>query len=201
MQSILNKPESTVWTGIAPLLDAAVGGLSEKDRQAIVLRFYEGRNLREVGLVLGASEDAAEKRVSRALEKLRKFFARRGIESTTATLAGAIAANSVQAAPVALAKSVAAAAMAKGAGASASTLIHVKGALKLMAWTKMKTAAVAGAGILLAAGTTGVMIYLQHRQPPDPQPGASSQTEFPKHRGDSQGMPTPSRLFSLPFGR
>ena len=50
------------------------GGLREKDRRAIVLRFYEGRNLREVGLALGASEDAAKKRVNRALEKLRNFF-------------------------------------------------------------------------------------------------------------------------------
>src|ERR1017187_5387428 len=58
MQSILNEPETEVWPKIAPLLDSAVAGLREKDRQAIVLRFYEGRNLREVGLVLGASEDS-----------------------------------------------------------------------------------------------------------------------------------------------
>ena len=106
MQSILNEPGGEVWPAIAPWLDAAVAGLREKDRQAVVLRFYEGRNLREVGLALGASEDAAEKRVNRALEKLRKFFTKRGVSSTTATIAGAISANSVQAAPVALAKSV-----------------------------------------------------------------------------------------------
>jgi RNA polymerase sigma factor (sigma-70 family) len=199
VQSILNEPESTVWTGIAPLLDTAVGGLSEKDRQAIVLRFYEGRNLREVGLALGASEDAAEKRVSRALEKLRKFFAKRGIESTTATMAGAIAANSVQAAPVALAKSVAAAAIAKGAGAGASTVIHVKGALKLMAWTKMKTAAVAGAVLLLAAGTTTVMIRLQHQQLAEPQPNASGQTEFPKTSWRFAGYADPESAFQSAF--
>jgi len=64
--------------------------LREKDRQAIVLRFYEGRNLREVGLALGASEDAAEKRVSRALEKLRKFFTKRGVALSCVAMAGAI---------------------------------------------------------------------------------------------------------------
>ena len=74
MQSLLNEPGTEVWPAIAPLLDDAVAGLREKDRQAIVLRFYEGRNLREVGLALGASEDAAEKRVNRALEKLRNIF-------------------------------------------------------------------------------------------------------------------------------
>src|SRR5688572_1664410 len=75
MQSVLNDPGNDVWPRIAPLLDDAVAGLSEKDRDAIVLRFYEGRSLREVGAVLGASEAAAEKRVSRAVEKLRTFFA------------------------------------------------------------------------------------------------------------------------------
>ena len=158
MQSILNESETEVWPKIAPLLDAAVASLREKDRQAIVMRFYEGRNLREVGLSLGVSEDAAEKRVSRALEKLRKFFTKRGVSSTTAIIAGTISANSVQAAPVALAKSVTAVAIAKGVAASGSTLTLIKGALKIMAWTKMKTAIVAGAVVLLAAGTTTVTV-------------------------------------------
>ena len=69
MQSLLDETGSDVWRQIAPLLDDAVAGLSETDRHAIVLRFYEGRNLREVGAALGASEDAAEKRVNRAVEK------------------------------------------------------------------------------------------------------------------------------------
>ncbi len=180
MQSILNEPGSEVWPAIAPWLDAAVAGLREKDRQAIVLRFYEGRNLREVGLALGASEGAAEKRVNRALEKLRNFFAKRGVSSTTAMIAGAISANSVQTVPAVLAKSVIAVAVAKGAAASGSTLTLIQGALKIMAWTKMKTTVIAGAVILLAAGTTTIMVYHQPQQPPKPQPAASSQTEFTK---------------------
>jgi RNA polymerase sigma factor (sigma-70 family) len=199
VQSILNEPESVVWARIAPLLDTAVGGLREKDRQAIVLRFYEGKNLREVGIVLGASEDAAEKRVSRALEKLRKFFGKRGIDSTSATMARAISANSVQAAPAALAKSVTAAAIVKGAAASSSTLIHMKGALKLMVWTKMKTAVVASAAILLAAGVTGVTIHHQHETPPKPQPIASNQTEFPKASWRFAGYADPESAFESTF--
>jgi hypothetical protein len=103
-------------------------------------------------------------RVNRALEKLRKFFTKRGVSSTTAIIAGTISANSVQAAPVALAKSVTAVALAKGAAASGSTLTLIKGALKIMAWTKMKTAVVAGAVLILAAGTTTVVIkrYSHH---------------------------------------
>jgi RNA polymerase sigma factor (sigma-70 family) len=147
----------TAWMQIAPLLDEAVAQLGEKDRSAIVLRYYEQKSLGEVGGVLGVDADAAQKRVSRALEKLREFFVKRGVASTTAIIAGAISANSVQAAPAALAKSVAAVAVAKGAAASGSTLTLIKGALKLMAWTKVKTAVIAG--VILAATTTGVVGY------------------------------------------
>jgi len=158
MQSILNEAGTEVWPRIAPLLDDAVAGLREKDRRAIVLRYYEGRNLREVGLALGASEAAAEKRVSRAVEKLRKFFTKRGVDSTAATIAETISANSITVAPAALAKITTAAALAKGATASTSTLTLIKGALKIMAWTKMKTAIVIVATVIVATSTTTVIV-------------------------------------------
>jgi uncharacterized protein (TIGR03435 family) len=166
MESILNNgsdapspsiPEET-WNQIAPLLDGAMEQLGQKDHDALVLRFFEGRNFAEVGAVLGASEEAAKMRVNRALEKLRKFFTKRGVSSTAAIIAGMISANSVQAAPVALAKSVAAVALTKGATAGGSTLTLVKGALKLMAWTKMQTAITAGVILLLAGGTTAISV-------------------------------------------
>ena len=163
MQSVLDETGTEVWSRIAPLLDSAVAGLREKDRQAILLRFYEGRNLRDVGLAVGASEDAAEKRVNRALEKIRSFFAKRGVSSTTAILAGTISANSVHAAPMALAKTVTAVALAKGATASISTLTLIKGALKIMAWTKAKTTIVVSAGVLLA--TTATVAVKRNEEP------------------------------------
>jgi uncharacterized protein (TIGR03435 family) len=119
--------------------------------------FFQNKNLREVGLALGASEDAAKMRVNRALEKLRKIFGKRGISLTTAIIAAAVSANSVQAAPVGLAATVTATAV-KGAVISSSTLTLIKGALKIMAWSNAKTAIVAGVGILLAAGITSVGI-------------------------------------------
>ena len=79
MQSLLNEPEPEIWPQIAPLLDDAMGRLGEKDRNAMVLRFFEDRNFEEVGAALGASEDAAKMRVNRALEKLRTFFTKRGV--------------------------------------------------------------------------------------------------------------------------
>src|SRR5277367_640003 len=161
MQSILNEAEpmhEETWNQIAPLLDGAMEKLGQKDHDALVLRFFENKTFAEVGATLGASEDAAKMRVNRALEKLRKFFTKRGVSSTTAIIAGAISANSVQAAPVALAKSVTVVAIAKGAAASASTLTLIKGALKIMAWTNAKTAIVASVVVLLAAGTTTVTV-------------------------------------------
>jgi uncharacterized protein (TIGR03435 family) len=158
MLSTLNEPENEAWTQIAPLLDTALAKLGETDHNAIVLRFFEGRNFNEVGTALGASEDAAKKRVNRAVEKLRKFFTKRGIILPAAVLTAAISANSVQAAPVALAKTVTAVAIAKGAAASTSTLTLINGALKIMAWTKVKTAIVVGAAILLASGTTTIVV-------------------------------------------
>jgi uncharacterized protein (TIGR03435 family) len=124
-----------------------------------VLRFFENKNLSEVGLALGASEDAAKMRVNRALEKLRKFFTKRGVALSGTMIAGAVSANSIQAAPVALAKTVTAVAIAKGATASISTLTLIKGALNIMAWTQMKTAIVIGVGVLLAAGTTTAVVH------------------------------------------
>ncbi len=166
MQSTLNEAEPTeTWNQIAPLLDGALEQLGQKDHDALVLRFFENKTFAEVGVTLGASEDAAKMRVNRALEKLRKFFGRRGVSSTTAIIAGTISANSVQAAPVALAKSVTAVAIAKGAAASGSTLTLIKGALKIMAWTKAKTAIVIGAGVLLAAGTVAVVVKKIENRP------------------------------------
>jgi uncharacterized protein (TIGR03435 family) len=163
MQSTLNEAANEpaheeTWNQIAPLLDGAMEQLGQKDHDALVLRFFENKSFAEVGATLGASEDAAKMRVNRALEKLRKFFTKRGVSSTTAIIAGTISANSVQAAPVALAKSVTAVAIAKGAAASGSTITLIKGALKIMAWTKAKTAIVAGAVVLLAAGTATVTV-------------------------------------------
>jgi len=91
--------------------------------------------------ILPTGEDAARMRINRALEKLHRYFNRRGISSTIAILAGALSTNSVHAAPVALAKSVSAAAIVQGAAASGSTLALIEGGLKLMACSPTEIAA------------------------------------------------------------
>ncbi len=159
MQNISNEPAlDEAWKQMAPLLDAAMANLNESDRNAVVLRFFDGKSIREVSTTLGTTEDTAKKRLNRALEKLQRFFSKRGVSSTTAIIGGVISSNSVLAAPTTLAKTVTITAIAKGAVASAATLTLVKGALKLMAWTKTQTAIVAGVGLLLFAATSTVII-------------------------------------------
>ena len=202
MQSEFQSPAADeIWNQMSPLLDEALATLGEKDRQAVLLRFFENKSLAEVGNALGAGEDTARKRVSRALEKLNRYFAKRGVSSTTAIIAGEISANSIQAAPVALAKSVTAVAIAKGAVASGSTLTLIKGALKIMAWTKAKTAVVAGAIMILATGTTTVVIkhYSHHsptRLPLTPANIASFERESNKLMNDAKMATLACMLFA-----
>ena len=152
-----NAPD-LFWEQMSPLLDEALATLGETDRQAVLLRFFENKSLAEVGSCLCAGEDTARKRVARALEKLHRYFSKRGVSSTTAIIAGAISANSVQAVPAVLAKSITVAAMAKGAAASGSIPALVKGVLKLMAWHNAKAAIITGAAIVVATGTTPLLV-------------------------------------------
>jgi uncharacterized protein (TIGR03435 family) len=159
MQSTLSESTGdSTWNQIAPLLDDAVARLGKKDREAVVLRFFKEKNLREVATAMNVSESAAQSRVHRALDKLRHYFSKRGVDSTTVMIGSEISAHSVHAAPAALAKSVTAVAVAKGAAASTSTLTLIKGAMKLMAWTKAKSIIVAGVTAILVAGTTAVTV-------------------------------------------
>jgi hypothetical protein len=135
-----------------------MGRLSEKDRNAVVMRFFERKNFRDIGAAFGASENAAKKRVAHALEKLRRIFLKRGVASTTAIIAAAMSAHSVQAAPAMLVTSATAAGVAKGVAAGGSTLTLIEGALKLMAWAKAKTTVVVGVLILSTAATATLAI-------------------------------------------
>jgi RNA polymerase sigma factor (sigma-70 family) len=158
MPSPADETDPEAWRQIAPLLDGAMEHLGRKDHDAVVLRFFEGRNFKEIGATLGASEDAAKMRVTRALEKLRKFFTKRGVRSTATLIAGAMSAQGVQAAPAGLAQATTTAALTRGAAAGGSTLTLIKGALKMMAWMKAKTVIVTGVVVLLVAGTATVLV-------------------------------------------
>jgi RNA polymerase sigma factor (sigma-70 family) len=150
-----NDPPEPDWERLAPYLDQAMQALGTRDRNAVVLRYFEGRNLRHVGAALGVSEEAARKRVTRALEKLRGFFARRGLTLSAAALAVLLTENAAAAAPAGLAAMVSTAALASAAAGTTSALTL----LKLIAMTKIQVGIV-GAVVLAAVVTP---VALQHR--------------------------------------
>jgi RNA polymerase sigma factor (sigma-70 family) len=152
------------WEQLAPLLDEAIGQLGKADRNAVVLRFFQNKSAREIAAALNVHESAAQKRLNRAVEKLRAWFLKRGVAVSGGALIGALSVNSVQGAPAHLAASVMAVS-AKGTAVSGSTLTLIKGALKIMAWTKMKTAVVVGTAVILAAGvTTSIIVHNVHQK-------------------------------------
>src|SRR3954471_12441007 len=145
MQNLVNQSEAEVWPQIAPLLDAAMGRLSEADHDAVALRFFDGKSMKEIGAALGASEDAGEMRVNRAVEKLRTFFTRRGIVCSATALTSAISANSVQAAPMGLAVTISTA--AAHAGIALTTTATVTKAIAITTTRKTLIAGMAAVAV------------------------------------------------------
>ena len=146
---------STEWTDVELLLDEAMSDLDETDRAAILLRYFDNKSLREVGQTLGTSDDAAQKRVSRAVERLRDFFIKRGVSVGAGGLVAAISANAVQAAPTGMVIAISAAAALSGSAliTTATTTIQT------VAMTALQKTATAVSLALLA----GVSIYKAHQ--------------------------------------
>jgi len=144
------------WDRLRPMLDEAIANLGETDRNALLLRFFKNHDLRDVGVALGLSEDAAQKRVSRALDKLRDFLARRGVKTTASLLSATLAANAVQAAPSGLVAVLTTGSIANAGTAATFTL------LKFMTMTKLKAAVVSTA--LIAGAAVPVVVQRQSIQ-------------------------------------
>lgn len=134
----IQREGASVLDSLTPLLDEGLFHLREGDRLALVLRFLEERSLREVGAAMGVDEDAARKRVSRALERLTRFYRDQGF--TTAAISGGavVLANAVKAAPAGLTVSATNAGLAASGAANGVNLVL----FHLMALTKTQTALV-----------------------------------------------------------
>jgi RNA polymerase sigma factor (sigma-70 family) len=146
------------WTKLGPVLEDVMHELDEKDRHAVLLRFFQNKPLKEVGAVLNLNENAARMRIERALDKLRGKLASRGISTTAGVLAAAMVANAVEAAPVGLAATVSASAVA-GAAVQLSTAITATKAITMTAIQK----SIVAAALTVAVGT-GVFAVRQDSQ-------------------------------------
>jgi RNA polymerase sigma factor (sigma-70 family) len=143
------------WDHVRPVLEHAMHELGEKDRHAVLLRFFQNKSLKEVGMALGMGENAARMRVDRALEKLRAKLVRRGITTTATALSAVISVNAVQVAPTGLAATLSGASLAGAATGTGTTLTLSK----LMIMTKLQ-AAIIGAIVVAGVATT---LVVQHQ--------------------------------------
>jgi RNA polymerase sigma factor (sigma-70 family) len=156
MNELLSSDSSDpVWRQVQPVLDDAMHELNETERIAVVLRFFEDRSLKEVGLALGINENAARMRLDRALEKLQSLLAKRGVTSAASGLTAALVAGAVASAPTGLAASIVTGALAVTASTSATALT----AFKLMTMTKLKI------GVISAIAVAGLATptVIQHQ--------------------------------------
>lgn len=140
------------WEKLRPMLDRVMHELKASDREVILLRYFENRQLADIGRSLGLSEDTARKRVDRAVGKLRFLLARRGLGTVT-TLGSVLSAHAVHNAPAGLASGLAGASMA---GAATGTSLTC---LKAITMTKFQTVT---ATVLVVAGLLTPLVIQQH---------------------------------------
>jgi RNA polymerase sigma factor (sigma-70 family) len=143
---------SATWARIEPFLDEAMNSLEARDRAALLLRYFENKSLRDVGSALGTSEDAAQKRISRALEKLREYFSSRKVAIGTAGLATLLSAHAIEAAPIGLAATITSGAVVASAAATTSTLAQIT---QLIAMTTLQKTIIT----TVLAASIGVGVY------------------------------------------
>jgi len=149
------RESPTDWEQISPHLDEAMSSLPAADRDAVLLRFFERKEFREVGIAIGSTEEAARKRVTRALDKLRAALSQKGVPVSSTALAAALIAGAVESAPAAIVTTVTATAVSS-AVASGTTLT----VLKLMSLTNLKIA-VAGTAVIAGLATP---LVIQHQK-------------------------------------
>jgi RNA polymerase sigma factor (sigma-70 family) len=180
------------------LLDECVGRLGGKDRRAVLLRFYGEKTLAEVGLEMGVSEEAARKRISRAIEKLKRMMQAKGVlpAAGAAVILQCLEKQWVQAAPAQLTASASAAGLA-GLSESGRAMSIAKGVNRMLMWNQAKIVAVA---MLLLVMTPAVLWWGWARGPADEEsswgkpPAIAAKT---KEGSDSDWMETSQVILAL----
>jgi hypothetical protein len=188
MSALDNHPDNAL-AEIAPVLDEAINELGADDRDAILLRFFERRNLRAVGDALGVNENVAQKRVARAVQELATQLRRRGFTLSAAALATGLAAGAVTAAPAGLALSIAGTVFAGSGAAGGGSLTLGKAA----ALAKLKVGIVSA---IVAAGVMTTVLVLHHSKPSlrEENPAAQQQANQPESADNRESEPASPEL-------
>jgi RNA polymerase sigma factor (sigma-70 family) len=147
------------WSELGPVLDEVLDRLAPRDRETLMHRFFEDRGFAEIGALLGVGEDGARKRVDRALEKLRRLLAMRGVHSTATALGSLLGGPAKAAVAAEVQAGVASALLAGGSlalpGASALGIVHFMSATKTFAVV---------AGVAAAVMLSSIGVVLQELQ-------------------------------------
>ncbi len=175
-QAALMRPEQAIgsdeppWESYAPRLDDAMAQLKASDRDAVALRYLRGLSLEQVGMALGINAKAAEKRVGRAIGRLRAILALKAAVPAVAALATQLAARGSEAAPAKLAETIALAGTSVAKGTLISAIARKAG--QAMYWTTAKIAAMVLAAVAVAGAGTGTFLILADNAPPAVAPSA-----------------------------
>jgi RNA polymerase sigma factor (sigma-70 family) len=179
---ISSKSNEPGWEDYAPFIDAALARLGARDRQALALRFFGGLKLSEVGESMGIGEEAARKRVDRAIARLRRTIATSAAAPVESALCAQLLARASEPAPVHLVHAIATA----GGGVAKGTIIWAiaRKAGDAMTWIKVKIAALVIAATVVAGGGTATIVVLaqgqSQGQPPPPPPPAAVPAAAPQ---------------------
>jgi RNA polymerase sigma factor (sigma-70 family) len=143
MNELLSAEPDASWENIAPHLDSALGELAESDRDALLLRYFEKKSAPEMAKLLGISDEAAQKRVSRAVERLREFLAKRGVTVGGSGLVVMISTHAVLVAPPGLSAAI----LSTALGGTAAIATVAAKAITMTALQKITVAAVVAAAV------------------------------------------------------
>jgi len=174
------------WKEVMPVLNNGLVGLSEKDRSAVILRYFQEKSFIDIGNTLGVSEKAAHMRVKRAVEKLRRFFSKKGIILPAAALSGMLSMHAVQAAPA----SVTEGCMSVAQGPVPESVAHISnGALKMIVLGKVKAVAIAlGCAAVVTAAASVAVIHAVRESDPGEKPvheNPAPEADYP----DAENLP------------
>jgi RNA polymerase sigma factor (sigma-70 family) len=188
MKSLTSDAHGSADPVLAPLVHEGLAALSSLDRTAVVLRYFHGLPARDIGADLGISEQAAQKRIVRALEKIRGFLSRHGVTTHELALEGALRSEASCAVPAGLIATV--------ISASTQPVLHTAGfsiakaALKAMSLVPVKVAMAAAVVVVAVSGGAKILLTEPTATAAPPAPAQIEMADFTEPVAPPSTAPT-----------